>query len=891
MNTNTTNTTPTLPRPSPNTRQPDPISQLTEGTDNRDATASPERFDEAADTEDADGEWVFPDPALFTANTPTTLARTRGQQRELEALTTTTPAVNVAMGIGGANTPTPTRDLRSPGQETHLGIDGTPLRTVSTPTTSALVKMCTVNPPVRTTDEIATFLQWQAGRRGEVEEQKRFRDDAAGYSQLLVFAAMRKKSPHIHLIHSVGIYPNVPGADRDWCGKCIGFLGDRTKVATPQVIELGRTTAWGWEDQVGCVDGTAMDDFFAAPTNKDKWWTPDPSIGTTKVVCPRMLALTPECVVYCAQARRTPWELSRFVAGKLSDTTEDPAQYQLLMDWCCLASQPGTGTNITSSMLSFVTPAVLGTTEHFHSWAHSRLLATLGPVEEATTSDEQRNNRVEDAVRRVGVNAGQLDVSMIAQVTAAVVAALRAETQGENGVGADRQPKTSDAPKPLSEYQLAKLKGFSCVRSEASLQPIWSYFRSTKEVDAQRTQLLEEMRKWARNHDVQLNRSVYFEKATMDDITKLEFGPGTPTAYLNTAEQGISILTCRPRMGNETADLRSKEHAVDSTLRNHTLAEALLLGKRDPRPPASTFHELKLDLVTFCALLWVLFGEKCDFFDNCYALFTMLDSESVTANSHNFTPTICRHITWAILNDSRQYFFRTVTVDSFSSGQVRWPTSLLMQVIGADVHACREIAMGNFPAKWLPVLHSGAGNKAVGQTARGADFSHISSFPPAGLPPAPTMNTWSPAGVPTSTTGERALATPADRPVHIRQSDIHPTIKALMSPYITHFRSVQFRNLLRAANVTEQALPTLPQFNSSGRNNLCYSYILGKCQGRACGRMNVGHAQATALPNDFVQALCSMLAPGVEKRLATEPPTTQQAYQATNQAKRWKRSA
>jgi hypothetical protein len=168
---------------------------------------------------------------------------------------------------------------------------------------------------------------------------------------------------------------------------------------------------------------------------------------------------------------------------------------------------------------------------------------------------------------------------------------------------------------------------------------------------------MEEMRLWARSHDVQLNRSVYFAKATMDDIAKMEFGLGTPTAYLNTAEQGISILTCRPRLGNEAADLRSREQAVDSTPRNHTLAEALLLGKRDPRPPASTFHELKLDLGTFCALLWVLFGEKCDFFDNCYALFTMLDSESVTANAHNFTPTICRQITWAILNNSRQYFF------------------------------------------------------------------------------------------------------------------------------------------------------------------------------------------------------------------------------------------
>jgi hypothetical protein len=58
----------------------------------------------------------------------------------------------------------------------------------------------------------------------------------------------------------------------------------------------------------------------------------------------------------------------------------------------------------------------------------------------------------------------------------------------------------------------------------------------------------------------------------MDDIVKLEFCPGTPTAYLSTAEQGISILICRPRTGNETADIRSREQAVKFTEKNQSLS-------------------------------------------------------------------------------------------------------------------------------------------------------------------------------------------------------------------------------------------------------------------------------------------------------------------------------
>ena len=57
---------------------------------------------------------------------------------------------------------------------------------------------------------------------------------------------------------------------------------------------------------------------------------------------------------------------------------------------------------------------------------------------------------------------------------------------------------------------------------------------------------MEKMREWARTNDIQINRIVYFDKITMDDIVKMEFCPGTPTAYWATAEQGISILTCRP---------------------------------------------------------------------------------------------------------------------------------------------------------------------------------------------------------------------------------------------------------------------------------------------------------------------------------------------------------
>ena len=280
-------------------------------------------------------------------------------------------------------------------------------------------------------------------------------------------------------------------------------------------------------------------------------------------------------------------------------------------------------------------------------------------------------------------------------------------------------------------------------------------------------------------------------------------------------------------------------------------------------------------------MLWTLFGERCDYYDNCFALYNMLDSESVFANVHNFTACICRQITWAILNDSRQYFFKTLTVDDFSSGHVRWPTSLLMQIVGADVHACREICMGNFPEKWGPkstvasFAHSG-NNKGGG--------SQHTRLPP-GYPPSVT--TQYPPVPPTDTSSSTAAI---DRPVVIRQMDIHPRIKALMAPYVAYFRSVQFCLLCKAANVAEEDLPSLPKYVSNGKNGLCYSYILGKCQGKVCGRAQARHVPAHELSEDFVTALCSRLAPGVEKRMAMEPPNTAQQWNAQGGGKRFKRA-
>jgi hypothetical protein len=64
------------------------------------------------------------------------------------------------------------------------------------------------------------------------------------------------------------------------------------------------------------------------------------------------------------------------------------------------------------------------------------------------------------------------------------------------------------------------------------LQPIWDFFKTTKEVDAHRSKLMDEMATWVKKNEVTINRGLYFDKAAMGDIVKLDFTPGTAIQHL-----------------------------------------------------------------------------------------------------------------------------------------------------------------------------------------------------------------------------------------------------------------------------------------------------------------------------------------------------------------------
>jgi hypothetical protein len=70
--------------------------------------------------------------------------------------------------------------------------------------------------------------------------------------------------------------------------------------------------------------------------------------------------------------------------------------------------------------------------------------------------------------------------------------------------------------------------------------------------------------------------------------------------------------------------------------------------------------------------------------------------------------------------------------------------------------------------------------------------------------------------------------------------------------------------LLQTTNITKSNLPILPQYIKDGQNGLCYAYILGKCQGRICGKYPAGHAPVTGIMEAFAMELSQLLTAGIE---------------------------
>jgi hypothetical protein len=679
-----------------------------------------------------------------------------------------------------------------------------------------------------TPQQLVKEFRWQQQASGDTTK---FRDEVLGPSaRPKVFGFTHNKSPFIHVIHSPARFFDLDAA-AELQGKVIAFVGDRTTFGQPHPVALPERNAWEWKTAAMVNDPVRATTFFSVPGREKEFWRPE-GVATAPVALPRLLLLPTPLAAYASESPRTPWELFKFVGTLLENTPEGgPTEDDTALIRLWLMGNLQAEANRTASAWVLELQPVVATDQAFTEWCFHHLSSILG------TSPAQHTQ-----IPTTGAGPTPLETSITRM--AQVVERLATGTAATTHPSQQKESTTTI----YTDYQVAVIKGYCGLRDTGAIPIIWALFQTTKHTEDHRLNLEKKMREWSTLNGIEIDHGVFFSKETIEDIVKLRPNPGDGHPTLKTAERGVSILACLPRSQNEIETIRIREQAAEESKTNRTLAEALKLAAMDSRQPASGSLELKLNIATYLAKLWALFGETCHLYQKVAQIHQLFRQPAVMAAKHAFTPLLCRQITWAIYEDSRQFFATRLHPDDFKPGaHISFPISLLDDVMG-DVRYQRPVLRSSFPLAWMEI------------------------------PPKPSLSQLAPAGL-SPFSGGRADGSEASAGAQTtdKLAHIHPTIRAALKEYHTKFSGrVMMQRVLEHANLTFKDLPFLTPLvdSQSGKNWLCYNHCLGICQhGKQCiFRRRNGHVDGSTLPQEFATALVNKIRPGIAYMLKAEYP-------------------
>lgn len=710
-------------------------------------------------------------------------------------------------------------------------------------------------------------LGWQASIAGDKTKCKSFRQEVTQQFEVTPFGFMRPTSPFVQILHSIATYA-VRGGTSDLHNMDFGFIGDRTdfKIPTPVMLD---EKMWKWERKTMGLDVPPLEEFYAKPGNSKLLYHDDASGGEPTVV-PRMVYLPPPFLVYCLQDQQTPFQLHQYVAAYATRDGSEVTikECELLMDWCFMAAHRAAVSTPTTSMLAISLPAAPSDDDDFLRWIYkvdctaqattmtaapttthpSAAMANMTSLKTATTTQGA------PAAAPPGKDIWEQMAKSISSSFASAAAALKPTPPDHD------EDSYESGGRPYDKFQMAIVKGFCHVYDIAQVPLIWALFQYTKNLETHKDNIRRRMVEWATSpmlpEQVHIERSLYIPNSTLKEILTLTFNPGGILAEADAADLGISPLICRSRTVAAKTAIRKYEKALDQSRRSRSMAEAEAeLNKKpayDSGALPDNYHDLLRCIGTYCALLHTLFGERCVFYRQCYALWTETNSDLVHEQRDEFSALYCRQIVWAVLMESRIYFSQRLALDDFTNvhpDDMRYPRSNLYKVV-TQVRDMEPIVRSSFPAAWYPAGSGRSHSVAPAVTTNAGTVAPVQSI------------SASTGGAPSVVSGLMAATTTRTPrpPITIRTTDIHPRIKTMMEPCIAKNKGVWLGAMLTHLNLTIDDLPRLPEMGGTG--TLCYNFILGHCKMENCQHE---HAHARDLTDEFVTDLLSKLRPGIEE--------------------------
>jgi hypothetical protein len=281
------------------------------------------------------------------------------------------------------------------------------------------------------------------------------------------------------------------------------------------------------------------------------------------------------------------------------------------------------------------------------------------------------------------------------------------------------------------------------------------------------------------------------------------------------------MLACHSLTISKAKYCQDYEEAAASTTNTRCLDDLLKRNCRKTVAPAANCMDLKLNIGSYCGLLWTIFGDLCDYYKDFLKVYRILDRKECFTIWKTYTKEVCARITW-VVDNRRTFFGQNPMVSDFAARTTfKFLVSYLEGITGAVCNA-NPIQQATFPHKWL--------SQSL------ADFLY--GVPSAGPPPTHWGN---PAPAPTP-----ALApSPSPRlaPSLPKEDPRHQKIKLLMDPYLKCYTNfLKLLEILTSSGKQMTNLPTLPQYcQPTGQPFLCWNSILGKCfRGTRC-KYSKGH--------------------------------------------------
>ena len=689
--------------------------------------------------------------------------------------------------------------------------------------------------------ELAVQLR---GTPGDPTNRTSFREFVVNVQEFRVYLAMLGNQTHVSMIHTPGVYYSLASATSTYQGRVLAFIGDRRATKEPTPICLPTTKTWEWHAGEAITDFDKFREFHEVEANRGNLWTPTAGDGTPSVLgVPNLLAI-PNILVDLLRNQGsaiTPHDVLATIDEFIQDSGDPGQQWEYVRKWCLVAGQANT--NGKSKVWLDTTPVTVDD-EDFDRWVGTRLDIAFGPrppTAAGPSAGVTGNQPAMDFLKlsqmlstTIGTN--MLQFSQAVNPTGGPVGATGSETALATGKGFDQD-------------QIAKLKDACGVPNAQQIPAIWSVIQATKgkSFDSYRAHIAKSLEMWCRSHHIDRDKSIFLEAKFFEDLVALRFNPGGPVAQYHSVARGMSMLACRSLTAMAAEFCREYEEAADNTRHTRSLDDLLKKNRGKTVEPAATYTDLKLNIGTYCGLLWTIFGDHCDYYKELLKIYRILDHEECFTIRNAYTREVCARITWAIVDEGRSFFGRNPVASDFAPGTNFTFSTCLLEGITDSVRNAIPIQRAMFPREWsTPPLKS-------------PDAKY--GGPPYGGPPLGPPPTWGPIPAPPPT--PPVGPTPPGRGGY--EDTRHLKIKLLMDPYLKRYNNyVNIPEILTASGKRMSDLPTLPQYcHPTGQSFLCWNGVLGRCfRGPRC-RFARGHIKKGDSTDAFADSVTDVISKGV----------------------------